>query len=257
MDQAIGHGSTDLYSLGPPHICSLLEYFHIYRTLGILGGGTPVPRRHLREAMLNYSIQEMRNGMIASSLRANPWRPISGKPGLFWRVNLGDLGDINTVAQTIQQIEGYYPGSLSYRNNNPGNLRPAGQPGCTPVGGFCSFPDYATGYQAELNQISLDASRGETISQFTAKYAPAQDNNDPASYAARIANAEGLSVNDPLSSAISSGSLPALSSPDSTDTTDTSASMFGGTISIFGYDVPVSYLALGAAGLIGLYIATR
>lgn len=113
------------------------------------------------------------------------------------------LGDLSTVAATIKQIEGYYPGTPAYRDNNPGNLRPQGQPGCTPgADGFCSFPDYATGYQALLNQINLDASRGETIQEFINKYAPASDGNNPISYAASIANATGLSPSDQLSAAI-------------------------------------------------------
>jgi len=114
------------------------------------------------------------------------------------------MGDFSSVASVIQTIEGWFPGSLSQTNNNPGNLRPAGQPGCTPVGGFCSFTTLAAGQQALNDQIALDASRGETIAQFAAKYAPAQDSNDPASYAASIAAATGLSVNDPLSLADSS-----------------------------------------------------
>jgi hypothetical protein len=114
------------------------------------------------------------------------------------------LGDINTVAQTIQQVEGWTPGSVSQRNNNPGNLKCAGQPGLVGCdsSNFAIFPDYATGYQALENQISLDASRGLTIAQFTQKYAPASDANNPSSYAATIANAAGVTVNDPLSAAL-------------------------------------------------------
>ena len=107
---------------------------------------------------------------------------------LYRRVGLGSF---DTVAQTIQTVEGWFPGSLSQRNNNPGNLRPAGQPGCTPVGGFCSFASYQAGYQALLDQISLDAARGETIGQFLNKYAPAQDSNNPTSYAATGGTATG------------------------------------------------------------------
>jgi hypothetical protein len=130
-------------------------------------------------------------------------------------MRLTGLGDINTVAATIQQVEGYLPpnspscnppcpnGSLAYQNNNPGNLRYAGQAGAVPgAGGFAAFPSYDAGYQALLNQINLNASSGMTIAQFTAQYAPASDGNDPAGYAAMIANAAGVSVNDPLSAAI-------------------------------------------------------
>jgi len=121
------------------------------------------------------------------------------------------LGDIQTVAQTIQQIEGWYPGSRSFRNFNPCNLRCANQMGmigCDPSN-FAIFPDYQTGYDAELAQIRLDASRGFSIADFTAKYAPASDANDPASYAAKIAQATGLSVSDPLAAALADSGEPA------------------------------------------------
>jgi hypothetical protein len=109
----------------------------------------------------------------------------------------------SSVANIIQTIEGWFPGSPSQTNNNPGNLMYAGQYGATGVSssGFAVFPDYSTGYQALLNQINLDASRGLTIQQFAAKYAPAAGGNNPTSYAAQIAAATGLSVSDPLSAA--------------------------------------------------------
>jgi hypothetical protein len=122
----------------------------------------------------------------------------------------GLAGLFDAVASTIQTVEGWFPGSVSYRLNNPGNLLYAGQPGAVPhpitgsdgkVRTFAEFSSVAAGQQALDNQIALDASRGLTISQFAQKYAPAQDSNDPTSYAARIAAAAGLSVNDPLSAA--------------------------------------------------------
>lgn len=123
------------------------------------------------------------------------------RPGQKIRAGLGQLA---TVAQAIETQEGYYPGSLAYVNNNPGNLMAAGQPGCAATSsGLCSFTSFADGWNALLNQISLDASRGLTISQFTAKYAPAAAGNDPVTYADNIASAVGLSPSDSLSSAIS------------------------------------------------------
>ena len=225
---------------------------------------------------MNYSVQEIEQaantaalaGKIHSSMRFMRvagfclWRrsdPFNAGEGT-WRCFLAarGLGDINTVAQTIQQVEGYYPGSVSYTNNNPGNLKYAGQAGATlGANGFAVFSSYDAGYQALVNQINLDASRGQTIAQFTSIYAPAADNNNPTSYAQTIANAAGLSVNDPLSEAIaggtgsSSGSASLLSSGNSSvDLTDDSDSTTE-TVSIFGYDVPITYLALGAAGVLG------
>lgn len=158
------------------------------------------------------------------------------------------IGDFSTVASAIQTIEGWFPGSISYRNNNPGNLRPAGQPGCTTVttasGAFCSFPTLAQGQQALDDQIALDASRGLTIAQFAQKYAPAQDSNDPSSYAAQIAAATGLSVDDPLAMADSSvvASVPS-SGVDL-------ASLFAGdsSPSSDSTDQTLLYVGLGLAG---------
>jgi hypothetical protein len=177
------------------------------------------------------------------------------------------LGDINTIAQTIQKVEGYSPGSLSYRLNNPGNLVYAGQSNATPVQvcnptchNFASFPTYDAGYSALENQINLDASRGLTIAQFTAKYAPSQDGNDPASYAAQLAAASGLSVSDPLSSALG-GSSGSSAAPDASTVAlpfvDLSSLDFSGlltdTVSIAGFDVPVIALAGVVLGL-GLWV---
>jgi hypothetical protein len=133
------------------------------------------------------------------------------------------MGQANTgytgVANLIQTVEGWFPGSVSQQNNNPGNLMYAGQPGAIgqSSSGFAIFDSVSDGYQALLNQIALDASRGETILEFANKYAPAQDGNDPTSYAAQIAAATGLSVNDPLAAANSSvvASIPTSSSASS------------------------------------------
>jgi hypothetical protein len=132
----------------------------------------------------------------------------TGLADLVVRWNRGrGLGAISsqysTVADAVVRQEGY--NSTLAPLNNPGNLIYAGQTGATPVtvGGttWASFPTYDAGYQALLNQIALDASRGLTISQFTAKYAPAASGNDPVTYAANIAAATGLSPNSLLSAA--------------------------------------------------------
>ncbi len=166
-------------------------------------------------------------------------------------------------------MEGWFPGSVSYRLNNPGNLMYAGQPGAVPhpITGsdgksrvFAEFPSVAAGQQALDNQIALDASRGLTISQFAQKYAPAQDSNDPTSYAARIAAASGLSVNDPLSLAGGAGSVPV---PDSNAYSDSGTPFW--SVDVVGQpwrtndagalDVsPVAWAALGVIG--ALYVAS-
>lgn len=141
------------------------------------------------------------------------------------------LGSLQSVADTIQQIEGWFPGSSSYRNNNPGNLRyPTPILGATGVdsSGFLIFPDYATGRAAEEHQITLDASRGLSIQEFIAKYAPASDQNNPAGYAASLAAGEGLSVTDPLSAALEPSSSPSVVPlADVGDSTDLSLAYLG------------------------------
>ena len=142
---------------------------------------------------------------------------LAGLADLVVRWNRGrGLGAITSgytsVADAVVRQEGY--NSKLAPLNNPGNLIYAGQSGATPVTvngtTWASFPTYDAGYQALLNQISLDASRGLTIAQFTAKYAPAASGNDPVTYAANIAAATGLSVNDPLSAAAAAGYVPSL-----------------------------------------------
>jgi len=136
------------------------------------------------------------------------------------------FGDLATVAATIQQIEGWAPGTRSYRNNNPGNLMYVGQAGSTGADpqGFAIFPDYQTGLTALDNQITLDASRGQSIAQFTSIYAPASDGNNPTSYAAQIAAAAGLSPSDSLSAAIA-GAAGSTSTPASADLSSVLPSM--------------------------------
>ena len=114
------------------------------------------------------------------------------------------MGDFTTVANTIVNQEGTSASMAPL--NNPGNLIYAGQAGATPVtvNGvvWASWPTWAQGFQALLNQIALDASRGLSILQFTSKYAPAgQGANDPVGYANTIAAATGLSPSDPLAAA--------------------------------------------------------
>lgn len=153
---------------------------------------------------------------------------------MYTRIRNSGLGDIANVASTIQRIEGYYPGSLAYRNNNPGNMRWA-----TPIlgatgvdsSGFLIFPDYQTGYAALQHQITLDASRGLTIDQFTAKYAPKEDSNDPKSYARQIASAAGLSPGDPLSAALNGAQWSDSSIPDS-QSADVSPWVWGGLLAL-------------------------
>ena len=64
------------------------------------------------------------------------------------------------------------------KNNNPGTLRYAGQPGATgvPGKGFAKFKTPEDGFRALERQISLDTSRGKTLGAFISGYAPPVEN---------------------------------------------------------------------------------
>jgi hypothetical protein len=156
------------------------------------------------------------------------------------------MGSLADIANAIQKQEGYFPGSVAYRNNNPGNLMYAGQPGASRgPNGFAVFPDYQTGYQALLNQVNLDASRGLTISQFANKYAPAAGGNDPATYAANLAAAVGLSPGDLLSAGTDSGGIAVPS--DAAGSTDAASFSLADTF-FPGADMTPIYIGLGLLG---------
>lgn len=188
----------------------------------------------------------------------------------------------NSIAQAIQQQEGYYPGSLAYQNNNPGNLVYAGQAGATPgAGGFASFSSYNAGYQAMLNQINLDASRGTdasgnpttTVSQLLTSWAPPSQ-NDTASYISNVSASTGFDANAPLSSLGTDSTGPTFAvdvygvgdaalNPSGTGGLDLGSgsgvdlsSVTSGTVDLssigLSSSVPWWWLALGAVGLIAV-----
>lgn len=87
---------------------------------------------------------------------------------------------------------------LAKANNNPGNLRFAGQPGATQgEGGFARFPSPQAGYEALKRQIALDAGRGHTLEGFIKKYAPPNE-NDTDLYIEQMVKATGASRKTPV-----------------------------------------------------------
>ena len=65
------------------------------------------------------------------------------------------LGIIGKMADAIQTFEGWNLGSVSYNNNNPGNLKFANQPFAV-LGdrGFAHFNTYQHGYNALINLLT-------------------------------------------------------------------------------------------------------
>jgi hypothetical protein len=118
---------------------------------------------------------------------------------------IGLGASVDLLAAAIQKQEGWYPGSPSYRNNNPGNLIYVGQSGAigADANGFAVFPDYSTGYQALVNQLNLDASRGMTVDQLASSWAPAGiPGNDPTLYSSVMAGALGVDPSTGLQDAL-------------------------------------------------------
>ena len=99
----------------------------------------------------------------------------------------------------------YYPdgtfltkegGTVSWRNNNEGNLRP-GKLSESRIGvdriGFAVFATPEDGFMAKKHLLfSSNAYKDLTLSQAIAKYAPASDNNDPVAYVNFIKRNTGL-----------------------------------------------------------------
>ena len=116
--------------------------------------------------------------------------------------NLDKSALLEKMCQAIKTHEGWFLGSRSYRNKNPGNLR-RGQWKLA-IGydalDFAIFKTEADG-MATLKAMIKNAATGgskvykptDSLSTFFAKYAPSTDHNDPARYATVVAKAMGVS----------------------------------------------------------------
>jgi hypothetical protein len=87
---------------------------------------------------------------------------------------------IEAMARAIQEFEGWYEGSRSWRNNNPGNLKYAGQPGATGQDeqGHAIFDSFQSGWNALIRQLeaaffgkSAVYSPADSLYSFFHKYA--------------------------------------------------------------------------------------
>lgn len=95
-------------------------------------------------------------------------------------------------------------GPRGYRNNNPLNIRISNNPWSGKVadntdGLFEQFIDMAHGYRAGFKNIKTHIDRGNnTLRKLISIWAPKEDNNNPESYANRVASAAGISVDDEI-----------------------------------------------------------
>jgi len=136
-----------------------------------------------------------------STIQTSEGNTISTPDGLQWR-QLPDGSYEQVSFNSVGNTKASIPQSsrLAYVNNNPGNLRFAGQTGATRgEGGFAKFSSPQAGIQALQRQIQLDASRGLTLSQFISKYAPPSE-NDTAKYIRDVVAMTGASPNTKINS---------------------------------------------------------
>lgn len=114
-----------------------------------------------------------------------------------------DFGNMNGLMKPTPQlqlkIEIPKTSKLSFINNNPANLRFAGQIGASKgEGGFAKFNSPQEGLNALVDQIKLDAGRGHTLSTFINKFAPPTE-NDTKLYIQQAMQTLGVSKDTPIS----------------------------------------------------------
>lgn len=97
--------------------------------------------------------------------------------------------------------EKWVGGSVAWRNNNPGNLRPAkihiGQIG--EAKNFAIFPDVATGKQAMVAQLQRPLYANKTLAEAISTYAPKSE-NDTDRYIKFVSQRSGIDPKTKLSS---------------------------------------------------------
>ena len=136
-------------------------------------------------------------------------------------------------ANVIAQFEGFNsPGSRPARNNNPGDLKFAGQAGAVGAdpGGFAVFPDPITGFQALYRQLQKYVTDfpNFTILDITAHYLgqvtpTVNAQGDAFTYAAAVASGLGVDISTTLGQLASGASslVQAQPAPIATGVSDT------------------------------------
>lgn len=106
------------------------------------------------------------------------------------------MDPIEAVADAIMAYEGWKPGSVSYRNRNPGNLRSSQFATYVGVDGFAEFDSLVNGYiglkgdlRAKFSGKNEHGITGDTtLLGLMQVYAPAADKNVPLAYAQFVAH---------------------------------------------------------------------
>lgn len=105
----------------------------------------------------------------------------------------------NKLADAITRQEGFFPGSASYKNNNPGNIMDLAYYKQTGQFKLQSYPTLEAGRAALESLVDRYIEAGHTLTSFFAKYAPAgHGGNDPNIYAKNVAGWLGIPMDAPL-----------------------------------------------------------
>lgn len=105
------------------------------------------------------------------------------------------MNGIDAVATAIMDREGFRPGTRSFRNNNPGNLRGPAVGIPEDDKGFLILADFITGYERLWDDL-FDKFTGHndhglgpasTVLDLFNVYAPSADGNDTNAYASFVA----------------------------------------------------------------------
>jgi hypothetical protein len=126
--------------------------------------------------------------------------PAEGAPHatIIGAVALNRTTVIYTYSDGSQDI--YSGGSISWRNNNPGNMH-GGAGGIYPVGyngPNAIFADYQTGFDAMVANLMRPIYQVLTIGEAIAKWAPRAGGNDPVTYANNLHAWTGLPLDMPM-----------------------------------------------------------
>lgn len=103
---------------------------------------------------------------------------------------------LEAIADAIMRFEGWEPGSRSYRNRNPGNLRESVYGTGKDADGYVIFGSVLDGYFALLvdlrdklsGKTSTELGKYSTLLYFFQVYAPSADHNQPQRYATFVAD---------------------------------------------------------------------
>ncbi|MEI9692538.1 hypothetical protein V5074_05240 [Atlantibacter hermannii] len=130
------------------------------------------------------------------------WNQGEGQDSAIPAVKQSALNARAWVGEKWDQLKTWTTGdTIADRQNNPGNLRPVGGNGFqthdTPLAGWMAMARqirlYFTGKSAAAGYQKL-----QTIWDIVHKYAPKEDNNDPAGYANFVASMMGVGAKDTL-----------------------------------------------------------